>query len=94
MIPFFVASSSGNKVESNFDFNRKNPTMQFVCLGGLFMYVAFVVDLSEIHVITKEEESKLPPFKKPKKNYDKLGKCWDVWAIQFPWGEMLKSETR
>jgi hypothetical protein len=94
VIPFFVASSNGSKVELNFDFNHNNPIMQFVCPGGLPTYVAFVVDLSYIHVIAKEKESKLPPFKKPKKNYDILGKCWEVWGIQFPWGEMLKNETR
>jgi hypothetical protein len=94
VIPFFVTSSNGSKVESNFDFNCNNPIVQFVGLHGLPTYVAFVVDLLEIHVITKEEESKLPPFKKPKKYYDILGNCWDVWAIQFPWGKMLKSETR
>jgi hypothetical protein len=58
------------------------------------IYVAFVVDLSKIHVITKEEESKLPPLKKLEKDYGISKKCWDVWAIQFPRGEMLKSETR
>jgi hypothetical protein len=44
VIPFFVASSSGSKVESKFDFNHKNPIVQFVCLSGLPIYVAFVVD--------------------------------------------------
>ncbi len=69
--------------------------MQFVCLGGMLTYVAFsVVDLSKIHVITKEEKSKLPPPKKPKKNFDISQKCQDVWASQFPWVEILKNETR
>ncbi len=47
-----------------------------------------------IHVISKEEESKLPPLEKPKNNYDISQKCRNVWAIQFPWVEMLRSETR
>jgi hypothetical protein len=31
-----------------------------------------MVDFSNIHVIIKEEELKLPPLKKPKNNYDIL----------------------
>jgi len=53
-----------------------------------------VVDFSNIHVIIEEKELELAPFKKPKSNYDISQKCWDVWAIQFPWANMLRSETR
>jgi len=60
-IPFYVASSSGNKVESNNDFNCSNLVVQFVCHGGLPTHVAHVVDLSKIHVIIEEEESEVPP---------------------------------
>jgi hypothetical protein len=63
-IPFFVASSSGSKVEPNFDFNHSNPIVQFVYLSGLPTYATFVAYFLEIHVIIKEEESKLPPPKK------------------------------
>jgi hypothetical protein len=59
-IPFFVASSSGSKVEPNFDFNHSNLIVQFVCLSGLPTYATFVAYFSYIHVILKEEESKLP----------------------------------
>ncbi len=91
--PFSSTSSNGSKVKSNFDFLCSNPIMQFVYLGGLATYVAFnVVDLSKIHVIIEEEESKLPPPKKPKRNYDISRKCQDVWATQFPWVEILRSE--
>ncbi len=47
-----------------------------------------------IHVIIEEEESKLSLPKKPKKNYEISQKGQDVWAIQFPWVEMLRSETK
>jgi hypothetical protein len=68
--------------------------MQFVCLGALPTYVAFsVVDLSKIPII-EEEESKLPPPKKPKRNYDISQKCQDVWATQFPWVKILRGEIR
>jgi len=63
-IPFFIASSSGSKVEPNFDFNHNNPIVQFVYPSGLPTYVTFVAYFSKIHVMIKEEESKLPPFKK------------------------------
>ncbi len=40
-IPFSITSSSGSKVDSNFDFNHSNPTyVQFVYLGELPTYVA------------------------------------------------------
>ncbi len=32
------------------------------------------------------------PPKKPKKHYDILCKCRDVWTTQFPWAETLISE--
>ncbi len=76
--PFSLTSSSGSKVKSKFDFLQINPTMQLVYLGGLPTYVAFsVVDLSKINVIIKEEESKLPPPKKPKRilTYLEMSKC-------------------
>ncbi len=63
-IPFFVASSSGSKVDPNFYFNHSNLIVQFVCPSGLPTYVTFVAYFLEIHVIIKEEESKLPPLKK------------------------------
>ncbi len=93
-IPFFVTSSSGIKVESNSDFNHSNPIMLFVCPSGLPTYATFVAHFLTIHVNIEEEESKLPPSKKPKNNCDISRKCWDVWATQFPWVEMLRSETR
>jgi hypothetical protein len=65
-IPFFVTNSNGSKVGSNSNFNCNNLVVQFVCLGGLLTYATSVVDFLKIHVIIKEEESKLPPFKKPK----------------------------
>ncbi len=43
-IPFSKVSSSGSKVESNFNFNHTNLVVQFVCPNGLPTYVAFVVD--------------------------------------------------
>jgi hypothetical protein len=61
LIPFYAISSSGNKVESNNDFNCSNLVVQFVCHGGLPTHVAHVVDLSKIHVITEEEELEVPP---------------------------------
>jgi hypothetical protein len=61
-----------------------------VYLGGLPTYVASMVVFLEIHVITKE--SKLPPPKKPKKNYDISRKCQNIWAIQFLRAKMLKNE--
>jgi hypothetical protein len=51
-----------------------------------------VLDLSKIHVIIEEEELEVPSPKKPKKNYDISHKCQDVWATQFPWLEMSRSE--
>ncbi len=67
LIPFSIISSSGSKVESNFDFHRNNPTMQFVYSNGLPIYLAYVVDFSNIYVITEEEESELSPPKKLKR---------------------------
>jgi hypothetical protein len=50
--------------------------MQFVCLGELLTCVAFnVTYLSKVHVIIKEEKSKLPPPKKLEMNYDIFQKC-------------------
>jgi tRNA pseudouridine-54 N-methylase len=43
-IPFSIVSSSGSKVELNFEFNHNNLIAQFVCPNGLPIYVAFVVD--------------------------------------------------
>ncbi len=60
-IAFYATSSSGNKVESNNDFNCSSLIVQFVCHGGLPIHVAHAVDLSKIHVIIKEEESEVPP---------------------------------
>jgi hypothetical protein len=51
-IPFSTTSSSGNKVESNSDFNHSNLAMQFVCPSGLPIYVASMADFSKIHVNT------------------------------------------
>ncbi len=70
-----------------------NLAMYFFCLIGFPLYVAFVVDFSKIHVITKEEESKLLPPKTHKKLWQITWKCQNVWATQFPWAKMLKNET-
>ncbi len=43
-IPFSLVSSSGSKVESNFEFNGNNLDVQFLCFNGLPTYVAFVED--------------------------------------------------
>jgi len=34
----------------------------------------------------------MSPPKKPKKHYDVLRNCQDVWTTKFPWVKMLKSE--
>jgi hypothetical protein len=74
-IPFSTTSSSGNKVDSNSNFNHSNLVMQFVSPSGLPTYVVFMADFSKIHVNTYEEELKLPPFKKLEKNYDISQNC-------------------
>jgi hypothetical protein len=52
-----------------------------------------LANLLKIHVIKDEDELEMLPLKDLKKNYDVLGKCQNVWTTQFPWVEMLRSET-
>jgi hypothetical protein len=43
----------------------KSTFNKFVCHGGLPIYVAYVANLLDIHIIKKEDE--MPPHEKPKK---------------------------
>jgi hypothetical protein len=47
-------------------------------------------NLFEIQVLANKKDN--PLSKKSKKNYDVFDKCNTIWATQFPWAEILKSD--
>jgi len=86
----FEASLSGSKVASNLESKLNNLVMQLMCPSGLPTFIPLATpNLSEIQVLADKEKEPLP--KKFKKKYDVSCKCKDIWAIQFPWVEMLKT---
>jgi hypothetical protein len=62
-----------------------------VCPGGVPTFIHVALKLFEIHVLPKDEENE-PHLNKSKKNYNFSYKCQKIWATQFSWAEMLKSE--
>jgi hypothetical protein len=65
--------------------------MQLVCLGGLPTFLPLVApNLYEIQVLADKEDEQL--LKKSKKNYDVFHKCRNIWATQFSWVQMFKSD--
>jgi len=57
--------------------------VQLACLGGLPTFILLTPKLSKIHVILKEGNKYI---------YDIFSKCKEIWATQFPWAKMMKSD--
>jgi hypothetical protein len=83
--PSFEVSFSESKIASSFNSTNSNQVVKLVCPNGLPTFVAHVPNLSQKNV---------PLLKKPKKNYDILHKCKEVWTTQLPCVEMFKNNSK
>ncbi len=79
VMPPYEASSSNNKVVSNFESKHNNLIVQLVCPDGLPTFIPLAtLDLFEIQVLANEKDE--PLLKKYKKNYDASHKCRNIWT--------------